>query len=153
MQHRSGPSRRARGPAVCLLGALALVAALVGCGTDHTTPAKPEATGHHATEGTPERPARVTLAEGPGPHSGLTPAKPAKIKVAFFSCGAGQTAPRCTPVAATGSGAPSTATNSCATIGRYRSCVALTPAGTEHLSAASRASWRTAPNFVCRVSF
>jgi hypothetical protein len=153
MEERCGPSHRARGSAVGLLGALALVGALAGCGTDHAAPAKPQGPGPYAPGGAPDRPARVTSAGPPGPHSGLTPAKTSEIKVSFFSCAAGQTAPRCTPVAATGSGAPPAATNSCTTIGRYRACIALTTAGQEHLTAASRASWRTAPNFVCRVSF
>src|SRR3954468_22701969 len=98
-----------------------------------------------------DAPARVTSAVGPGPHSGLPRATPAPAPVRYFACRDGQEAPNCTPVAATGAGAPAGATHGCATIGTYQSCIPVTEAGWERARGDPRNGWRTGPTFVCRV--
>jgi hypothetical protein len=152
MEGTSGRSHHISDSVAALLAALVLAGLVAGCGTDRPS-AQHRGPGPWAPANATDAPARVTSAVGPGPHSGLPRATPAPSPVRYFACRDAQEAPNCTPVAATGAGAPAGATHGCATIGTYQSCIPVTEAGWERARGDPRNGLRTGPTFVCRVAF
>jgi hypothetical protein len=150
MDGTAARSRRRHGSAAEPVALLLVAALAAACGTD-----RPNAQHRDPGSGAPAGdPVRVTAAEPPGPHSGLSPNAPEpQPEIRYYACSAGQTAPNCVPVAASGAGAPAGATDGCAAIGTYESCIPVSAAAWVRARADPRNSWRIGRGFVCRVSF
>jgi hypothetical protein len=139
--------RRVRGPAVGVIGALAIAGAVAGCGADRTAAGqRAGSAGQETATGS-----RVLAAERPGPHSGLATAPAAQPKVSYFACTSRQGAPVCTAVAGSGSEAPPEATEACSNVGTYQSCIPL--GRSAGVAASISRARRLGRGFICRAFY